>query len=163
MAINATARKKGREVVGSLAKQVMSGGKTLARRGTHRHGSGKGVAGPRMANSLGIRWQNLPLEVQAEVYSSVSWSATNALGSRPHRIPKSGFARPILKFRWARGDASPRLRRSSARKKGFFFFKHVMHPGNKRANRFLQIPLSMYGRQNNFKVVTVANSRSFLP
>jgi hypothetical protein len=160
--IRLTAREKGVEVVGAVANGVIRGGKALARRGSHRHGSGRGVAEPRLVDSFGIRWANTATEVVAYPFNRARWASTMALGSKRHRIPKSGIAKPMLKFRWARGDASRRLRGRRTRTR-YFLFKHVMHPGNKRPNRFMQIPLVVYGRRYNFKVNTAAVRRSFLP
>lgn len=159
VAIHRTARAKGFEVVTGLVNDVYTGGRRIAPRGTHRHGSGTAVAGPRLADSFVRRIWETPRFVYGRVTVTVNYATSQAIGSRPHRIPKSG--RRLMGFKWARGDFSPSLRRRKWR--GKFFFTKVRHPGNKRPRRFLQTPLAQYGRQRNFKVKIVANSRSFLP
>ena len=160
--IRATSRARGIKEVTRLTQGVLTGGKRLARRGSHKHGSERPVAGPRMADSLKRTFKNTTKTIQADVTATVSWSASMAAGSRAHKIPKSGRARPLLKFKWERGRANPRLRRRMTRT-GFFLFSKVRHPGNKRANRFLQIPLATYGRRYNFRVTIKPNSRTYLP
>lgn len=157
-AIRRTSRVRGIKDVTRLTQGVLTGGRRLARRGSHKHGSGKTVQGPHMADSLVRTWNNTSRFIQADVTARVRWSASMALTSRAHRIPKSGLAKPLLKFKWPRGKANPRLRRYMTRT-DYFLFTRVRHPGNKRANRFLQIPLAVYGRRYNFQVTIKANSR----
>ena len=160
--IQATSRARGIKEVTRLTQGVLTGGRRLARRGSHKHGSERPVVGPRMADSLKRTFKNTSKVIQADVTATVPWAASMAAGSRAHKIPKSGYAKPLLKFKWARGKANPRLRKRMTRTE-FFLFRKVRHPGNKRANRFLQTPLAMYGRRYNFRVTIKANSRSYLP
>jgi len=157
-AIRKTSRAEGIKQVTRLTQGVLTGGRRLARRGSHKHGSGRAVQGPRMADSLVRTWNNTPNMIQSDVTATVRWAASMALTSRAHRIPKSGLAKPLLKFKWPRGKANPRLRRHMTRT-DYFLFTRVRHPGNKRANRFLQIPLAVYGRRYNFRVTIKTNSR----
>jgi hypothetical protein len=154
-----TARAKGYEEVRAVAYPTLAGARYLAPRGSHKHGSGRPVSGPRLADSFGMRWSERINLITVEIYNSADYASTVAIGSGPHTIrPKS---KRFLMFEWPRGEASPRMRRRMY--KGKFLFKKVRHPGNKRPVRYLQTPLAMYGRSRNFRVVTVPNSRSRFP
>src|ERR1044071_4592930 len=150
--IRATARAKAMELMDPYTQQVLAGGQRLSRRGNHKHGSGKTVAAPRLADTGKITWLGGTADtIRAQVTFTAPHASTVALGSKAHKIPKSGRAKPLLKFKWPRGEASPRLRRRMTRT-GFFLFTNVRHPGRKRPVRFLQTPLATYGRKHNFKV-----------
>lgn len=157
--VHRTARNKGFESVRGLVDDVMVGGRRLAPRGTHRHGSGTAVAGPRLADSFVRRIWETPRMIYGRVTVTVSYATAEAVGSRAHRIPAAG--RRLMGFKWARGDFSPTLRRHKWR--GKFWFMNVRHPGNKRPRRYLQTPLVQFGRQRHFKVKVVSNTRSYLP
>lgn len=157
--VHRAARNRGFQAVTGLVNDVYAGGRRIAPRGTHRHGSGTAVSGPRLADSFTRQIRETPRFVYGRVTVTVAYATAEALGSSPHRIPGAG--RKTMGFKWARGDFSPTLRRRKWR--GRFWFENVRHPGNKRPRRFLQTPLAQYGRQRNFKVKIVANRRSFLP
>ena len=143
-----------------LSRDIAAGARHIARQGSHRHGSGKAVKGPRLKDSIRIRGASRPDLVVEEVFSDLDYAATMALTSKPHRIRKKAR---LLKFKWPRGEASRRLRNRRT-KTGYFLFDRVRHPGNKRANRFLQTPLAMYARKWGFKVkMTSRVTRSYLP
>lgn len=80
-------------------------------------------------------------------------------GSRRHPIPKVG--RVKMTFFWPRARFQGRGRRLPSNPR--VTRERVMHPGNKRPNRFLTIPLHQFGRAANFRVRTVGASRGFLP
>ena len=157
--VHREARNKGWDAVNSVAKPTLAGAQYLAPRGSHRHGSGKGVAAQRLADTGKIRRWETPRSVHAEVVFTADWASTVALGSKAHKIPKLG--RRLMGFYWARAQASPKLRRHTWRGKSFF--TKVRHPGNKRPIRFLQTPLATYGRKHHFIVKLRPNSRSRLP
>lgn len=159
VAIRATSVARGTELVRGVINDTIRGGKHLARRGDHRHGSGRPVVGRRLADSFGQRWDHGHEMISAEAFNDRPYAASMALGSQAHIIQAKSRR---LKFQWARGDASPRLRRRRSRD-GFFYFKRVYHPGNKRPNRFLQAPFAMAARKHGFRVTIVSNSRGFLP
>jgi hypothetical protein len=123
--------------------------KTLAPDGNHLHGSGRRVTEPKLKNSFTTSVVNTSTEVVGTIRNTANWAATNALGSKAHRIvPKT---KPFLVFRWEKGLASPRLSRY-ANSKGLFFFKKVKHPGLRKRNGFMTVPLTQLGRKQNFKV-----------
>lgn len=161
--IQKTSRSQGYRLVQSYSADVLAGGQRLSRLGSHKHGSGRTVSKPRLSATGKRVWVPTgPGSVVCNVVFTADHAATVGLGSKAHRIPKSGTAKPLLKFKWPRGEASPRLRRRMTRT-GFFLFTRVRHPGRKRPVRYLQTPLATYGRIYNFKVKTAANNRSYLP
>lgn len=162
---------KGTELVRGVINDTLRGAKAIARRGDHRHGSGRAVAGPPLHASFGQRWDHGHELIAAEAFNTRDYSTSLALGSKPHRIPSGSQGPKRLKFRWTRGDAAVRaaaqgrnIRRSVSRSRdGYFYFRNVRHPGNKRPNRFFQTPLVMAARKRNFRVKVATNSRGFLP
>lgn len=157
--VRRTARNKGREEVRTLTGKVLDAARYLAPRGSHKHGSGRIQAGPRLADSFGRRFSETPFRVTGEVYNTREYSSTVFNGSQPHEIrPRR---KRVLMFEWPRGELSPRLRKHMWR--GKFFFEKVHHPGNKHPTRSLQTPLAMYGRRQNFIVRNVPVGRSRLP
>jgi len=162
-AIHATSRNVAFPLVNRYSNEVLAGGQRLSRLGSHKHGSGKTVAKPRLSATGKRVWAPTgPDVIAVNVVFTADHASTVALGSKAHKIPKSGHAKPLLKFKWPRGEASPRLRRRMTRT-GFFLFTRVRHPGRKRPVRFLQTPLATYGRKYNFKVTTASANRSYLP
>lgn len=153
---------KGRQLVQGLSRDVAKGGRQLARQGTHRHGSEKAVAGPRLKDSIRIRGANRPDRIVEEVFSDLDYAASMAKGSKAHRIGKARRGPKLLKFKWPRGEASRRLRGRRTRT-GYFLFRQVRHPGNKRPNRFLQTPLALYARKWGFRVKIGPVTRGYLP
>lgn len=155
-----TGRQKADSLVGPLTRQTIGGAKRLAPRGTHKHGSGTSVSGPRLADSWRVDDVTTAVRRRVTIVNTARYADTIARGSKRHRIPKYGFKR--LRFSdWPRGHFSPRLRRRFP--DGEFFFKKVNHPGNKRPVRFLQTPLALYGRRAGFKVTISGVTRTRLP
>ena len=160
LAIQKTKTAEGIRLTRGLSADVAKGARQLARQGTHRHGSGKAVKGPRLKDSIRIRGANRPDLITDEVFSDLDYAASMALTSKPHTIRKTAR---LLKFKWPRGEASRRLRNRRT-KTGYFLMDKVRHPGNKRANRFLQTPLQLYARKWGFRVkMTSRVARSYLP
>src|SRR5689334_13330404 len=137
IAIQRTGRQKDDSLVKPLKDATLAGGKYLAPRGTHKHGSGRNVSGPRLASAWKVDQLAGPTKLKVTITNTKKYAATIATGSARHRIPKYGFRR-LYFTDWPRGHASPRLRRKFPH--GEFFFKNVHHPGNKRPVRFLQTP-----------------------
>lgn len=158
--VHRTARKRGYEAVRSVVTPLRRDAQILAPRGSHRHGSGTAVAGKALADSFFTRWSETPTSVEAIVGNDRDYSDTVARGSRRHKIRP--VHKKLLVFEWERGRLLRRAR-GSRNRSGFFFFKSVMHPGNKRPVRFLQTPLALWGRRANFIVTTASNNRSRLP
>lgn len=159
-AVTATAQRRAKPLVNKVAAQILTGSKRLARVGDHRHGSGRAVRGPSLKASLRkTPTVTSPSEVFTSVGSDRRYAAGEELGSKRHRIRSSG---KLLKFRWERGNFSPTLRKRRT-KSGFFLFKEVNHPGNKRPQRFLRTPLFQFGRAANFKIKMSPVTRRFLP
>lgn len=96
--------------------------------------------------------------VTNEIGSPKKYAATVHQGSKPHVIRSR---KGMLKFRWERGNLL--LERRRGRKRQFFFFDSVRHPGNKRPTRYLTTPLAQFGRLNGFRTITSAPGRSRLP
>lgn len=154
-----SAREKGQEVALALSTKVLIGAKTLVRQGSHRHGSGRPVAGPSLKNSLqSVRVNVNPLSIVYDVGSPLDYAASMHQGSRPHQIRAT--SKP-LSFFWPRARFQGRGRR--LRTDPRVAFMSVRHPGNKRPNRFLTTPLHQFGRAAGFIVRTQSASRSFLP
>ena len=158
-AVRRTARAKGHEVCRPLARDVLTGGKAIAPKGSRTHGSGKSDTRASLASSWFIRGSESARYVTYEVGNTANHAATVALGSQPHII-KPKLSR-VLAFQSDRFSFERRARGRSAR--ALFFARKVRHPGNKRPVRFLQTPLAQFGRKHGFKVTTVANNRSRLP
>jgi hypothetical protein len=156
--VNRAARAKGHQVVKPLVNKVHGGSKRLVPHGDHRHGSGKSRIEPPLHSTSSSRVFDTANYVNGEVRYSSNIAMTVHQGSQPHEIRGN----PNLAFKWARGEASPMLRKRMTRR-GQFVFKRVHHPGNKRPRRFLTTPLAQFGRQANFQVKIVSASRGFLP
>lgn len=155
----ASARQRGYEVVRPLAAKTLVGARILVRTGSHRHGSGRRVAGPSLKASLqSVEIRTDLREIIFDVGSPLNYAASVHQGSRPHEIRAT--TKPLTFF-WPRARfISRKVRlRSDPR----VFFSRVDHPGNKRPNRFLATPLQQFGRAANFRVRTDAVSRGFLP
>lgn len=159
-AVKTAARSKGYADVNAVRLKVVGGSKALVPRGTHRRGSGRLDQRQRLATSIKSTIFTTPSAVIAEVRYTASHSATQHQGSARHEI--KARRKPYMVFKWARGQASPRLRKRASRA-GFFFFKRVIHTGNKRPRRFLTTPLVMFSRRANFKVSIAPTSRTYLP
>lgn len=157
--VRLTARNKGHEVCRPLAREVLTGGKHLAPRGSRTHGSGKTDTRTSLASSWFIRGSESAKFVTYEVGNRADHAATVALGSQPHEI-RPRKAR-VMAFHSDRFMFERRSRGRSAR--ALFFARKVRHPGNKRPVRFLQTPLAQFGRKHGFKVTVVLNNRSRLP
>lgn len=155
----ATARARAIEVSSPVAANVARGARFLAPSGTHRHGSGKSVTGPKLQNSIYETQRITAKSVIWRIGSPLDYAETVSRGSRAHTIRAKNHK--FMVFKWDRGSLSPRLRRRKW--KGKFLFRKVYHPGNKRPRRFLTTPLAMYGRRGNFKVTHVGVTRTFLP
>lgn len=154
-----TARQRGYEVARPLASRTLVGARTLVRSGTHRHGSGKPVAGPSLKASLqSVEVGRDPREIVFEIGSPLNYAASVHQGSRAHEIRATS---KVLTFFWPRARFISRTQRLASDPR--MFFHRVMHPGNKRPNRFLTTPLQQFGRAMNFRVRTDAASRGFLP
>lgn len=156
--VNRASRAKGHQIVGPLVNKIHGGSKRLVPHGNHRHGNGKTRVEQPLHATSSSRVFDTPNHVNGEVKYSSDIAMTIHQGSQPHEI----LGNPSLSFKWARGEASPSLRKRMTRR-GQFVFKRVHHPGNKRPRRFLTTPLAQYGRQANFKVKIVTASRGFLP
>lgn len=154
-----SAREKGQEVALGLSRKVLIGAKTLARQGTHRHGSGRPVSGQSLKASLqSVRISTDPFQVIYDIGSPLDYAASVHQGSRAHEIRAT--SKP-LSFFWHRARFQGRGRR--LRSDPRVAFESVRHPGNKRPNRFLTTPLHQFGRAANFVVRTRSASRGFLP
>jgi hypothetical protein len=155
-----TARQRGYEVARPLAGKVLVGARTLVRSGTHRHGSGRPVAGPTLKASLqSVDVSTHPREIIFDIGSPLNYAATVHQGSRPHAI-RAASGKPMTFF-WHRARFISRTQRLRSDPQVWFW--RVQHPGNKRPNRFLATPLHQFGRAANFRVRTDAASRGFLP
>lgn len=158
--VTRTAQNRAKPLVDRVAGQVLTGSKRLVRVGDHRHGSGRRVDGATLRAAL----HKTPTRVTpSEVFTSVGadrrYAASEELGSSRHDINASGKR---LKFKWDRGNLHPQLRKHRT-KTGFFLFRKVSHPGNKRPQRFLRTPLIQFGRASNFVTKMTGVSRRFLP
>jgi hypothetical protein len=154
-----SARQRGYEVARPLASKTLIGARTLVRTGSHRHGSGRPVAGPTLKASLrNVDISVDPREIVFEIGSPLDHAATVHQGSKAHSIPKSGLT--PMTFFWHRARFISRTTRLPGDPQVFFL--RVRHPGNKRPNRFLTTPLQQFGRAANFRVRTDAASRGFL-
>lgn len=156
--VKRVARAKGHQVVGPLVNKIHAGSKRLVPHGDHRHGNGKSRTEPPLHTTSSSRVFNSANHVEGEVVYSADIAMTVHQGSKAHNIRGN----PKLSFKWARGEASPMLRKRMTRR-GQFIFRQVHHPGNKRPRRFLTTPLAQFGRQANFRVRVVPASRGFLP
>lgn len=158
-AVLASARQKGMQEARPLATMILTGAKTLAPVGDHRHGSGRRVAGPTLKASLkSAQISRDPLQIVFQIGSSLQYAATVHQGSKPHDITGSPLA-----FRWARARFFGRRGRRFIGPDPWLVTDKVRHPGNKRPRRYLTTPLAQFGRQAGFKVTTSPVSRSFLP
>lgn len=138
---------------------MLRGARTLAPRGTHRHGSGRRVAGPTLLASLHSKQVLGDLkQVIFDIGSPVRWAATVHQGSEPHDIVATG-SEPLT-FRWPRARF---FRGGRLREDPVVRFYRVRHPGNKRPVRYLTTPLVQFGRQAGFIVSKTPVSRGFLP
>jgi hypothetical protein len=154
-----TAANKAYEVMRPVVRGVENGGRRLAPRGTGRHGSGKVDNRPSLAQSWYTQWTVTPRFIDAMVGNRAAHAMTVSLGSSPHMIfPKRG---PLLAFEWPRGNFLRKRHNLSPRE--LFYFRRVLHPGNKRPVRFLQTPLALYGRRGNFKVTLYGKGRTRFP
>lgn len=159
LAVHHSGRQRGQEAARELSTRVLVGAKTLVRRGTHRHGSGRPVAGSTLLASLqSVRISSDPYQIIYDIGSPKEYAATVHQGSKPHRI--EGRGKP-LSFYWPRARYLSRSRRLARDPRVAFW--SVRHPGNKRPNRFLTTPLQQFGRAANFRVRTVNATRGFLP
>jgi hypothetical protein len=160
VAVTATAQRFAKPLVNRVAAQTLTGAQRLARRGDHRHGSGRRQPGSSLLASLHKTPTRVtPIEVFTSVGTDKRYGASEELGSQAHRIRATS---KLLTFRWERGNFSTRLRKRRT-KTGFFLFREVVHPGNKRPQRYLRTPLIQFGRASNFKVKMTGVSRRFLP
>lgn len=128
---------------------TLSGAKRMAPRSPgHLSGNRLAARGRRLSDATRATpvkfrgWQ-----VEARVETLVPYAMTVHEGSKSHIIrPRRKRA---LKFYWVRTVARQygrrRLRPGQAS-----FFKHVIHPGNRRPVRFLTTPLAVSARANNF-------------
>lgn len=147
------------EAARPLTAKVLRGARTLAPKGTHRHGSGRRVVGPTLLASLHSRQiLHSQKEVIFDIGSPLKYAATVHQGSEEHDIPK--VPGQLLVFRWprARFYRGGRLPADPVVK-----FYRVRHPGNKRPVRYLTTPLVQFGRQAGFVVSKTPVSRGFLP
>lgn len=154
-----TARQRGYEAARPLASRTLVGARTLVRSGTHRHGSGRPVAGQSLKASLqSVQVSTDPKEIIFDVGSPLEYAASVHQGSRPHVIRAT--TKPLTFF-WPRARFISRTQR--LRTDPLVHALRVNHPGNKRPNRFLTTPLQQFGRAANFRVRTDRASRGFLP
>jgi hypothetical protein len=100
-----------------------------------------------------------PREILFDIGSPLNYAASVHQGSKSHPIPKAGHT--LQTFFWHRARFISRTQR--LRSDPQVFFLRVVHPGNKRPNRFLTTPLQQFGRAANFRVRTDKASRGFLP
>lgn len=146
-------------LVRRTSRQILTGARRLAPRGSHTSGSGARSQGQELRGNLRIIERITTTQVVALIGTRKVYAATVHQGSKPHMIvAKRGR---MLKFRWDRGNALVRVRRQGSRQ--FFYFRRVRHPGNKRPVRYLTTPLALFGTANGFKVTTVAVNRTRLP
>lgn len=158
-AVAASARVRGREVVRPLAAQVLQGARLLVRRGNHRHGSGARQAGPTLRTSLKSQQVRTKItEIVYDIGSTNRYAMSEHQGSRPHTYYSRG---KLMKFRSERARFAPGRR--PLKKQPFIFASRVRHPGNKRPQRFLTIPLNQFGRAAGFRVSTRSTGIGFLP
>lgn len=146
-------------MVRRTSRQILTGARRLAPRGSHTSGSGTRSPGQELRGNLRILERVTPTQVMALIGSRKVYAATVHQGSRAHVI--RGKRGKQLKFRWDRGNALMRVRRQGSRQ--FFYFEKVRHPGNKRPVRYLTTPLVLFGTANGFKVSTVPVVRTRLP
>jgi hypothetical protein len=147
------------EVARPLTAKVLLGARTLVPKGTHRHGSGRRVAGPTLLASLHSRQVLRDVkQVVFEVGSALNHAATVHQGSEPHDIAARGSKPMVFAWHRARFFKGGRLPADPIVK----FFR-VHHPGNKRPRRYLTTPLVQFGRADGFMVSTTPVSRGFLP
>lgn len=135
--------------VKKVQTQALVGSKRMVPRSpAHLSGSRKPKPGRRVADQIIATppvfsgWT-----VQARIESRSNITMVLHDGSQPHRIaPKRGRA---LKFYWTR-TVVRQFGRRRVRPGQASYFKHVMHPGNRRPVRFLTTPLAVAAASNNF-------------
>jgi hypothetical protein len=148
-AVRTFGRRNAAIAVKTVQAATLSGAKRMARRSpAHLSGSRVPKPGPRLSEAT----KATPVtfrgwDVEARVETRVSYALTEHEGSKPHRIRPRKVRN--LKFFWvqkvARQGGRRRLRPGQAS-----YFKHVMHPGNRRPVKFLTTPLAASARLNNF-------------
>lgn len=154
-----TPRRAALPLVVGVTRQVLSGAKALAPRGTHMSGNDTRRPGQHLSASINASTRATNDLVMSRVGSTNSYAATAHQGSKPHIIRRTSGG--LLKFRWVRGNFL--LERRGRRGRTYFYFRFVKHPGNKRPTRYLTTPLVMFGRLANMKVTTVGPGRTRLP
>jgi len=145
-------------LVRRTVNQIDAGATILAPRGTHRSGSGALRPGVNLASSIFQEIGTLGDTITGKVGSTKDYAATAHQGSSPHVIRGRG---KMLKFEWERGNFL--LKAKGRRGARFFYFKRVLHPGNKRPVRYLTTPMHLYGRLNGFRTTSTPVSRTRLP
>lgn len=145
-------------LVRRTVNQIHQGALRLAPKGTHLSGSGARQPGPNLQSSIFDRIDSGYERIDAVVGSRKDYAATVHQGSKPHVIRAKG---KLLRFEWERGQLL--LKRRGKRAKGYFLFRKVNHPGNKRPVRYLTTPMHMFGRMNGFSTTSTPVSRSRLP
>lgn len=158
----ATAQKQTLPLVRKTTRQILTGAKRLAPKGSHLSGSGERRPGQSLAASLNSSITVTTTHVTGEVGSRKDYAASIHQGSKPHVIrSKRG---KNLKFQWDRGQHLVFGRRGHRVGRIFFYFSEVNHPGNKRPVRYLTTPMHQFGRANGFKTTTLVGvTRGFLP
>jgi len=146
---------------------IVQGARRLARRGSHRSGSGVPKRGMSLVNSLHINSRSSMFVLSDLVGSSNRYAASEHQGSQAHFINSRG---KMLKFEWERGNIIVRARGRRGRVRGrpgpagnFFFFARVRHPGNKRPVRYLTTPMHLYGRLRGYVTSSARVNRTRLP
>lgn len=131
----------------------------MAPRGDHKSGSGAIKKGLPLARSIVQRIDSFFESITGRVGSHADWAASKHQGSKAHVIRAKG---KMLKFEWERGRLLVKAGKRKHRGK-FFFFKKVMHPGDKRPVRYLTTPMHLYARANGFRTTSQPVNRTRLP
>ncbi len=163
--ITMTAQRATLPLVTRYTRDVLMGAIHLAPVGTHQSGSGRSRGGRPLRPSINASLAMTASRVTGKVGSRKKYAATVHQGSDQHVI-RSRRGK-MLKFRWDRGDflvaARAGRRRGNRRTGRFFYFRMVVHPGNRRAVQYLTRPLHMYGRIYGFEVVSFLRAAGPVP
>lgn len=148
-AVRTFGRRNGAIAVKSVQRTALAGSKRMARRSpAHLSGSRVPAQGPRLVEAItGTPVTFSGWDVQARIESRTRYTLTEHEGSRAHRIRPRKVRN--LKFFWVQKFAI-RGGRRRVRPGQASYFRHVMHPGNRRPVKFLTTPLAASARVNNF-------------
>lgn len=150
ISVRRVAQHAGRQAVAGVVNQALPGSKRMAPRSpAHLSGSRRPKSGPRLADSISqSKMVTTATEVYQDIVSPNSYTETIHNTSKAHRIrPRRKKA---LKFFWRRSVPIKGGRRR-VRPSTPVYFDHVWHPGNRRAIKFLTVPLQVAAKANGFK------------